>query len=437
MKGIITIFFVLFVFCNCQDDETSFGVTMPKEKLSFKPAPGGAMMHYKLPDDDNILAIRVRYQNALGEEVIRTGSYASDSLHLVGFNEARKGVEAKVTLCDRSGKESEPVIVTFDTGDSGPVIFFKNVSVDPDWDGFSVSYNMPANANGLAHVFYVGENPITHEPDTILMKTFAFKEGHDIHRIRTQQKAPTHSVVIRTEDFRGYIVKQQVWKDIPAYETEKVSGETMEFLDPYNLSYEDDVAKLGKQYLFDGNIKGKYGISLQEHYTFLTKENAIGKPFIIDMKDKKLLATLRIYCMLYFADLPKPSENEYGVIWDFSYISKLPCELTCYVSNDKDDDNSWKEVGYFNQDSDVTQDTDPADCWGKRCPLVAAYRLSSELEFNMAEPAYLSIDFPADEPEYRYLKIVVNKTFKDWRTLKKCEGEYVTFHELEVYVKKD
>lgn len=437
MKGIIIILSVLLVFCSCQDDETSFGVTMPKEKLYFEPAPGGAIMHYELPADDEILAIRVRYTNALGEEVLRTGSYACDSLHIVGFNEARTGVEAKVTLCNRSGLESEPVIVNFNTGDSGPIIFFKNVNVAPSWDGFSVSCNMPAHAKGLAHIFYLSEDSKTHQTDTILMKTFAFKEGEDIHYIRPKQQASKYSVFIRTEDFRGYVAKQDVWENIPAFKTEKIAGNSLEFLDPYNLSIEDETAKLGKQYLFDGNVKGVYGIQLQEHYTFLTKEHAIDKPFIIDIKEKKLLATLRIYCMLYFADLPKPSEGGYGSIWHFSYISKLPCELTCYASNDKDDDNSWKKIGYFSQDPDTHQDTEEADCWGIRCPLVVSHRLSSELEFNLAEPAYMSIDFPAKSEEYRYLKIVVNKAFKDYRTFNKWEDENITFHELEVYVKKD
>lgn len=39
------------------------------------------------------------------------------SLLITGFNEARKGVKAYVTLCDRNDVESEALEVTFDTRD--------------------------------------------------------------------------------------------------------------------------------------------------------------------------------------------------------------------------------------------------------------------------------------------------------------------------------
>lgn len=58
-------------------------------------------MRYRLPADPDILSIRVRYQDAFGKEILRTGSYACDSLFLVGFNEARQGVLASITLASK------------------------------------------------------------------------------------------------------------------------------------------------------------------------------------------------------------------------------------------------------------------------------------------------------------------------------------------------
>ena len=86
-------------------------------------------MHYKLPSDGDILYIRVRYKDAFGKSMICSGSYACDSLVLLGFNEAQKGVSAQVTLCNNDDLESEPVEVTFDTRDSGPVSFFDHLEV--------------------------------------------------------------------------------------------------------------------------------------------------------------------------------------------------------------------------------------------------------------------------------------------------------------------
>ena len=84
------------VFQGCaKDDITVFEVAMPHEGLSFKAITGGAIMYYHLPEGKDVMSIRVRYQDALGQKMIRTGSYACDSLVLPGFNEARQGVPAK------------------------------------------------------------------------------------------------------------------------------------------------------------------------------------------------------------------------------------------------------------------------------------------------------------------------------------------------------
>ena len=61
-------------------------------------------------------------------------------------------------------------------------------------------------------------------------------------------------------------------------------------------------------------------------------------------------------------------------------------------------------------------------------------------ELEEADPAYLEVVIPASEKRFRYLKIVVedvfNRTWYNWD-----EGdnrdEYVTMHELEIYVKKE
>ena len=78
-----------------------------------------------------------------------------------------KGVKAYVTLCDRNDVESEALEVTFDTRDSGPVAFINNLEVVPGWgNGFVLSYDLEEDLKGMAHLFYVGEDPNTKLPDT-------------------------------------------------------------------------------------------------------------------------------------------------------------------------------------------------------------------------------------------------------------------------------
>ena len=100
MKRLVYIWLVAWVLWGCQKEEAYFDVLVPADGLTFSPVEGGAVMHYRLPADEKVYSIRVRYQDGFGKDMIRTGSYACDSLLITGFNEARKGVKAYVTLCE-------------------------------------------------------------------------------------------------------------------------------------------------------------------------------------------------------------------------------------------------------------------------------------------------------------------------------------------------
>ncbi|WP_303179448.1 DUF4959 domain-containing protein [uncultured Butyricimonas sp.] len=426
------ILFVLlfFVFSGCQDDGDTFGLMMPKDGLSFRPIAGGAVMYYNLPEDDETLFIRVRYRDAYGQEMLRTGSYACDSLLLVGFNEARQNIPATVTLCNRARVESEPIEVTFDTKDSGPVAFFENVKVASNWNGFTVSYDVTGYANGMAHVLYTGKNPLTQEPDTLLISSFPIMEGTDTLSFQVQQESESNTVVIRTEDFRGYMVKQKIWENVEAYSTEKLARSQFEFLDPNKFSKNDPEAQLGFEYLFDGDIKGETCCYLADNVwkTYLAGPGVFGEDlFIIDFKEPKQIAQLRIYCMLNMRDFP------YNSIWRTVYDNKLPCKLSVYVSNNKDDKDSWKKMASFEQDREM----DASLRW---CVNAATsnWDTMDESEVRAAKPSYMEVMLPASGETYQYLKVVVDDTFEN--EIYGGSGndtEYVTMHELEIFTKKD
>ena len=57
-----------------------FRLAFLRKIYEIRPIPGGAVMYYNLPSDLDLMAIRVRYKDAFGQEIMREGSYASDSL---------------------------------------------------------------------------------------------------------------------------------------------------------------------------------------------------------------------------------------------------------------------------------------------------------------------------------------------------------------------
>lgn len=428
MNKYICLLYMFVLFWACNDDESMFNVEIAQENISFKAIPGGAVMYYELPSDLDVMAIRVRYKDAFGQEIMREGSYVCDSVVLHGFNEAQQGVEGTVTLCDRNGVESGATKVTFDTQDSGPVAFFNEIEVKPGWNGFSLSYNVPAGGEGMAHVFYVGENPLTKEIDTLLVSSFVFDAGKDSLNLQVQQEASEHTVVVRTEDFRGYIVKQQIWENVKSFNTVKLEPESFEYSDPEGLGIEDTQSGISKDYLFDGDLKGftSFGGGATYMGTYIAGPDCFGKTlFELDLKEPKLLAEVRIYAIL---SLSRPFM---GILAN-AYENRLPCNITIYASNDKE---SWDEVGHYEE----ARDLDPGLRWAARSEGNAGRDVfySTELELEKAEPCYLSISFPILEKSYRYVKVVVNDTSVCFNGTDYNIERHVTFHEFELYVGKE
>ena len=86
---------------------------------------------------------------------------------------------AKVTFFNNKMEESEPLELSFQSEPSATVAFFDNLKVNSYWGGFSMIYTSPEMVSGMAHVFYIGTNPLTQQPDTILVMSTPILEGGD------------------------------------------------------------------------------------------------------------------------------------------------------------------------------------------------------------------------------------------------------------------
>ena len=93
MKNAILLFLIFGLFACNSDENIGFDVPVEFRKdLSFRPVPGGAVMNYYLPRNPEVAGIRVRYNDVRGMEMVLSGTYLSDSLLLLGFNEKRENV---------------------------------------------------------------------------------------------------------------------------------------------------------------------------------------------------------------------------------------------------------------------------------------------------------------------------------------------------------
>lgn len=434
-------------FYGCKDDESGFQTNVSEAAFSFTPIAGGAIMHYTIPGDPEIIALNIRYKDVNGKSILRTGSMLSDSLVLVGFNEARQGVQAQVTLCKRNYEESKPITVSFDTKDSGPISFFDKAQVIPGWNGFSVLVDNVINTSGMAHVFYLGKDPLSNKPDTILVGSFSLREGTDTLSFQLKQLAEHNSVVLRTEDFRGYIVREKVWENVKSYNTEKLEPSKFDFICATSVESERDM--LGKKYLFDGDTKGETWLGTvadkNKYTTFLSGPNGIGvgAPMYIDLKESRITAEIRIYGMLNVGHTFQ--RGNYAYAFGSDYGSRLPSSVIVYAAKGSDNNDwkhkEWVKIGNYKEDRELYWQSR----WSSRCEVVPPEVHESLLqkvyksleELDAVDPCFLSVLFLVEGQGegYRYLKIVVDDTYYPKYTPNVLD--FTTFHELEVYTQKD
>lgn len=433
----------------CKDEENAFQPTIGSEAFTFKPIAGGSIMHYKLPADKDITGINVRYKNFCGKDIIRSASALNDSLSLIGFNEAKENVSAEVRLVKRNGDESAPIAISFSTKDSAPWAFFDKVEVKSGWNGFSITTDNPENATGMAHVFYLGTDPLTGNPDTVLIKSFNLEEGKDTMVFNVKQKREENTIVIRTEDYNGYMVREQSYPHIASYNTQKLDKSKFDFY--CDKSVEDEDGMLGQKYLFDGDKKGinYYIDSDNDHYrTFIAGPDAVGSPMYIDMHKNYLTAQISIYAWVnffrYLGNLDNKDKN--CLMWNYAYDNKLPCDIDIFAAKDdgKDannwDNKEWVKLMSYKQAPAI----EAASRWCYNCFEDYNALYTTKEQAAKADSIPLNIVFPADGQGegYRYLKIIVNGTYDSvveyWNSTRyRNQYNYVTFHELELYTKEE
>ena len=442
-------------FIACNDDDEIFDVPVEFQRISFEAVPGGAVMRYKLPDDLDIYRVRARYLNAYGEEMLKDGSYLSDSILLSGFTEARTDVPVRLSFLNKDMLESVSVERTFNTEASASVALFDNLTVNPYWGGFNVTYSAPESVDGTIHVFYIGTNPKTHEPDSILMGSYPIVEGGDTLNFEVTQSVDQLDVVVRTDDYDGHRVKLNVYEDIPSLEMATLSPSEFDFSFTGTVQERPEYG-FGEKYLFDGKKKGDgYRLHILKNEkriydTFVAGPEAFGERFIFDLGMPKVPAALYAYVFLQFHSYyPEASDSDkyIGDVWSGYYPSRLPCKAkvygvsaeenpetvdlsTCALLYTLDDDDSWDNFKYYSwcKDTDCAYSANTAD-----------YSIVSDAEFEAQDPILLRMVCNYTGEKFQYLVLVVEDTYHSgrWGDYEDNGREYVTFDEIEVLVQAE
>ena len=470
MRKILFLLLAFFGFMGCSDDEdVGFDVPVEFRKISFEPVPGGAVMRYRLPDNMDIFGIRACYTDAYGRQLVKEGTYLADSLLLNGFAEAQTDQPVRLTFLNNNLEESAPIEMTFSTEASAPVALFDNLSVNPFWGGFNVMYKSPDVVEGTVHIFYVGINPLTKQEDNILIGSYPILEGGDTLNFELKQALDELVVVVRTDDFEGNVVKTQTYSEIDALAMEQLSPDKFTFTFSDEFRIEDEEHQIGVKYLFDGQKKGaNYRKNCQQGSkykfgTFVAGPYAFNERFVIDFGTPKVPAMLRGDAFLYHGwsypyanpSWPDPTLDMFVCdLWNAVYTSRLPAKIKVYGTNAADpqsvplnectqlyalDESPYWHNFYQNawcRFSDY--DRGPGE-WVKD-----AYKDKDDKTFEAADPISLEMKCNYFGEAFRYVFFIVEDTWMSnrWTTYypngyEENAKEYITFDELEVFVKKE
>ena len=423
----------LLLLAACNDDKDMFDMPVPAETISFKPVSGGAVMRYALPENTGICAVKVCYRNERDEEVTILGTPYADSVVLTGFNAPRQNVPVPISLTDNNNVESESIERTFNTLASCPYAFIDSVKVEDSWNGLNIISSYTGEIAGIVDVYRVGINPFSKKLDTLYIKNFTITAGEVKNFLAFDTEDEESTIVLKTEDGKGNHVRTAVFPGVKQLATQQYPRQKLTVTDPGNTSYEYEgetnpptyATAFGIKYLTDGDVKGKIRRekgNRNYYYTYITKPNGNGSFVQVELEEPQVIAAVRLYGVLGESDWGMTA----GELFDYNYIDRLPCKVRVDVSNDGE---YWETLATFEQRKDGN-----GDCWGEHTRL--GFNVSVE-SYDRADPYYAEIVAEICDMKYKYLRVYALDHFTTWTMLGNNVADYISYHELEVYVQKD
>ncbi|MDN5211355.1 DUF4959 domain-containing protein [Fulvivirgaceae bacterium BMA12] len=168
-----------FILSSC-DEELGRGpisrdATIPGvvTNVEVTPTPGGALLQYKLPSDEDLLGVRVDYILPRGEETSVSTSLYSNQIEVVGLLD-EENITVQVVAFDQSGNDSEPVSVSF-TPLKAPVnAAAASLQIRPDFGGAKYSFENPTGAALDLFAFTRQKDETSGESSLVLLSAKGF-----------------------------------------------------------------------------------------------------------------------------------------------------------------------------------------------------------------------------------------------------------------------
>ena len=148
MKNIIPIMCLCLIsVISCKEDYVGqFPIdNIPPQQVSnvvVENLAGKAVLTYRLPNEADLLYVKVVYQNTKGEQKEVRASVFSNSLEIPGFGRSKK-TTVKLISIDRSQNESAPLLVEIEPLDSPIYDMLQNILISETWGGIKFVWTNP------------------------------------------------------------------------------------------------------------------------------------------------------------------------------------------------------------------------------------------------------------------------------------------------------
>lgn len=155
---LLSVLFLTACFEEHENGPLKGGGTVPAPITEFKstPLPGGARITYKLPNDDQIIAVEATYDRN-GKKVTTSSSVFNSFIKLEGMRGLGQKRTAQLVTVSKTGKKSAPVSVPFEIAEASIDQIFTSLKIEPYFKSVKVSYKNP-NPARFEMLFYIKDS---------------------------------------------------------------------------------------------------------------------------------------------------------------------------------------------------------------------------------------------------------------------------------------
>ena len=350
-KYILPLFSVLVLsfLISCQDetkkDTSPPGVLTVNEII---PTHGGAKIAYTLPSDDDILFVKARYVNSLGNEVFKVSSHYRDTIEIDGFNDTLPK-QVELFVVDYANNHSGAVKVEVTPLISYIYLVQESMSIVPDLGGVKLSWTNPSKKTVHVYLYYTGNGL-----DTFKIISSGFE--HYSYNLMGLDSLP-YSFSSVVEDFSGNKTTQKfIGEATPMFE-EKIDKASWSLVSTMSVNGN---AWEGLTTNFWDDVIDTHEDASDNSYFIINRDQnggALNYPLdiVIDLNKSVIVNRLIVWQRAYWWSNEEPN----GVsTLPYYYQSENLKDFDIYTSNDL---SEWTLAGQFSIPDRKDQDGNVAE----------------------------------------------------------------------------